>query len=469
MVQKILSNEEGSAAKKFMLSSVFWIVVGMGAGLLAASLFSYPDITKGIEQLTMPRLRTAHLNTVVFGWLSMANVGAALFIIPALCKTKLYSEKLGNFTCYLWNFVVAAGFITLLNGYTEGREWAEYREPLDILVVIMVGLSSYNLFRTVLNRTVKKLYVSVWYIMGAFFWMPLIYIVGNRTFVAMTGLNDGILNWFYAHNVLGMWFTVLGVGISYYMIPKMSGKPIWSHSLSMLGFWTIAFFYAATGTHHLLQAPVPEWLKALAVIFSAALVIPVITVLTNFYMTMKGSWWMMTTNMPLRFSMTGAFWYFITCIQGPFQATRGVNWYIHFTQWVVAHAHVALLGSFTFMVISAIYYGLQRITGKRIYSVRLVKWHYWLLLIGFVIFFVSLTIAGLQQSAGWALGYAVNQWGVMLPPMWFCRAVGGVLMFFSSCLFAYNIYMTVKLDKSISSEKDLDIAVPVEEGRLSNG
>lgn len=99
MVQKILSNEEGSAAKKFMLSSVFWIVVGMGAGLLAASLFSYPDITKGIEQLTMPRLRTAHLNTVVFGWLSMANVGAALFIIPALCKTKLYSEKLGNFTC----------------------------------------------------------------------------------------------------------------------------------------------------------------------------------------------------------------------------------------------------------------------------------------------------------------------------------------------------------------------------------
>ncbi len=461
MVQKILNNEEGSAAKFFMLSSLVWLVLGMGYGLLGAIEFSYPDITKGIPQLSFTHLRPAHVNTVAFGWLSMANIGSALFIIPALCKTKLYSEKLANFVCWVWNLVIGLGGISLLNGYTEGREYAEYREPFDVLVIIGLFLISYNLFRTVLNRTVKKLYVSVWYIMGAFFWMPLIYIVGNRTFVAMDGLNDGILNWFYGHNILGMWFTVLGVGIAYYMLPKMSGKPIWSHSLSMLGFWTIAFFYATTGTHHLLQSPVPEWLKALAVIFSAALVIPVITVLTNFYMTMKGSWWMLTTNMPLRFVMTGAFWYFITCIQGPFQATRGVNWYIHFTQWVVAHAHVALLGTFTFFVSGSLYYGIQRLTGKRIYSVRLVKWHYWLLLVGFVIFFLSLTIAGLQQSAGWALGYSVNQWSVMLPPMWLFRAIGGTLMFFSSCLFAYNIFKTMTA-KTTSSDAELNLAVPVE-------
>ena len=114
-----------------------------------------------------------------------------------------------------------------------------------------------------------------------------------------------------------MWFTTLGVGIAYFMIPKLTGRPLWSHSLSMLGFWTIAFFYAPTGTHHILQSPVPEWLKALAVVFSVALVIPVITVLTNFFMTMKGNWWQLANNLPLRFVLTGAFFYFITCIQGP--------------------------------------------------------------------------------------------------------------------------------------------------------
>lgn len=461
MVSKILSSEEGSAAKFFMFSAIAWIVIGMGLGLLGSLEFSFPDLTKGVAQLAFPRIRPAHVNTVAFGWLSMANIGCALFMIPALCKTKLFSEKLANFSCYLWNFAITAGIFTLVNGYTEGREYAEYREFIDITLVIALGALSYNLFRTVLNRTVKKLYVSVWYIMGAFFWMPWIYIVGNRTFVALEGLNDGILGWFYGHNILGMWFTVLGVGIAYYMLPKMTNKPIWSHSLSMLGFWTIAFFYAPTGTHHLLQSPVPEWLKALAVIFSAALVIPVITVLTNFYMTLKGSWWMVTTNMPLRFVTAGAFWYLVTCIQGPFQATRGVNWYIHFTQWVVGHAHVALLGTFTFFVIGALYYGLQRLTGRKIYSVRLVKWHFWLLLIGFFLFFASLTIGGLQQSVGWALGYPVNQWSLIMPPMWFVRSLGGVMMFLSSCLFAYNVYMTMR-ETTISDDKELGVAVPVE-------
>ncbi len=461
MVSKILSSEEGSSAKFFMFSSIVWIVVGMGLGLLGALEFSFPDLTKGVPQLAFTHVRPAHVNMVAFGWLSMANIGSALYIIPALCKTKLYSEKFANFICYVWNFVIAAGCWSLMNGYTEGREYAELREPFDILVLVGLFALSYNLFRTVLNRNVKKLYVSVWYIMGAFFWMPLVYLVGNRTFVAMDGLNDGILNWFYGHNILGLWFTVLGVGIAYYMLPKMSGKPVWSHSLSMMGFWTIAFFYAPTGTHHLLQSPVPEWLKALAVIFSAALVIPVITVLTNFYMTMKGSWWMLSTNMPLRFVLTGALFYLFTCIQGPFQATRGVNWYIHFTQWVVGHAHAALLGTFTFFVIGSLYYGIQRLTGRRIYSVRLVKWHYWLLFIGFSIFYLTLTIAGLQQSVGWALGYPVAQWSLTLAPMWLCRAIGGVMMFTSSCLFAYNIYMTMHTNPDSSSD-ELDLAVPVE-------
>ncbi len=461
MLQKFFSNEENSSAKFFLFSAVVWLVIGMGLGLLGALEFSAPDLTKGIPQLSFTRIRPAHVNIVAFGWLSMANIGSALYMIPALCKTKLYSEKLANFVCWVWNAVVAFGAISLLNGYTEGREYAELREPFDVLVIVGLILLSYNLFRTVLNRQVKKLYVSVWYIMGAFFWMPFVYMVGNRTFVAMDGLNDGIMNWFYGHNILGMWFTVLGVGIAYYMLPKMSGKPVWSHSLSMLGFWTIAFFYAPTGTHHLLQAPVPEWLKALAVIFSAALVIPVISVLTNFYMTMRGSWWMLSTNMPLRFVMTGALFYLFTCIQGPFQATRGVNWYIHFTQWVVGHAHAALLGTFTFFVIGSVYYAVQRFTGRRIYSVRLVKWHYWLLFIGFSIFYLVLTVAGLQQSAGWALGYPVAQWSLVLAPMWFCRAIGGAMMFLSSCLFAYNIYMTMN-NPSLSDETELQIAVPVE-------
>ena len=367
------SDEENSASKNFIITAVIWLVVGMTLGLTGALEFTAPDMSTGVPQLTFSRIRPAHINTVAFGWLSMANIGIVLYIVPTLTRSKLFSNKLANFVCLLWNLVILCGGLCLVNGYTEGREYAEYPVPVDVVVLIGLLTLSFIIYMTAITRTVKKLYVSLWYILGAFFWMPIVYFIGNRTFVRLDGLNDGIVNWFYGHNILGMWFTTLGVGIAYYMIPKLTGRPLWSHSLSMLGFWTIAFFYAPTGTHHILQSPVPEWLKALAVVFSVALVIPVITVLTNFFMTMKGNWWQLANNLPLRFVLTGAFFYLVTCIQGPFQATRSINWYIHFTQWVPGHAHAVLLGAFSNFDMGAIYFILPRVLNKQFYSVALAK------------------------------------------------------------------------------------------------
>ncbi len=438
------SDEENSASRNFIITAVIWLVVGMTLGLTGALEFTAPDMSTGIAQLTFSRIRPAHVNTVAFGWLSMANIGIVLYIIPTLTRSKLFSNKLANFVCLLWNLAILFGGLCLVNGYTEGREYAEYPVPIDVVVIIGLLTLSFVVYMTAITRTVKKLYVSLWYMLGAFFWMPIVYFIGNRTFIRLDGLNDGIVNWFYGHNILGMWFTTLGVGIAYYMIPKLSGRPLWSHSLSMLGFWTIAFFYAPTGTHHILQSPVPEWLKALAVVFSVALVIPVITVLTNFCMTMKGNWWQLANNLPLRFVLTGAFFYFTTCIQGPFQATRSINWYLHFTQWVVGHAHVALLGTFTFFDFGAIYYILPRILKRQIYSVALARAHYWFTLIGFLIFFAAMTIGGLVQSAGWHLGIPVSQWGLEMPPYWVFRAIGGSLMWFGNILFLINVIQTAR-------------------------
>ena len=438
------SDEENSASRNFIITAVFWLVIGMTLGLTGALEFMAPDMSTGVPQLTFSKIRPAHVNTVAFGWLSMANIGIVLYIVPTLTRSKLFSNRIANFVCLLWNLAILIGGIFLINGYSEGREYAEYPVPIDVVVLIGLITLSFVVYMTAVNRNVKKLYVSLWYILGAFFWMPLVYFIGNRTFVRLDGLNDGIVNWFYGHNILGMWFTTLGVGIAYYMIPKLTGRPLWSHSLSMLGFWTIAFFYAPTGTHHILQSPVPEWLKALAVVFSVALVIPVITVLTNFFMTMKGNWWQLANNLPLRFILTGAFFYLVTCIQGPFQATRSINWYLHFTQWVPGHAHAALLGAFSNFDMGAIYFILPRVLNKQFYSVALAKAHYWFTLIGFSIFYAAFTIAGLVQSAGWHAGAPVGTWSVELQPYWIFRALGGTMMWFGNVLFLFNIIQTIR-------------------------
>ncbi len=449
LVDRLLSDREGSAARNFLISAVFWSVLGMGAGLFASLEFAFPDLVHNVPQFSMPHLRMFHVNAVAIGWLSMGYVGSMFYMVPALTKSKLWSEKLGNFTMWAWNLLMACAFGTLLNGFTEGREYAELGALLDVLVVVALICTALNIYMTMVNRKIKKLYVSLWYFLGALFWFPLVYIIGQRTFVALPGLNDAIIGWFYGHNILGMWFTTVGVGMMYYLLPRITQNPLYSHGLSMLGFWGIALFYAPTGTHHILQSPVPEWLKAIAVISSVFLLVPVMTVLTNFFMTMKGKWQMGVTDLTLRFTMTSCIFYLITCTQGPFQATRWINWYLHFTQWVVGHAHLALLGTFSFILTASVYYGLPRLTGREWASQGLIRAHWWLKTLGFTLMMVSLTTAGLIQSAGWHHGIPIDMWAMELKPYWIIRGISGIMIVLGQVLFAYNIWKTVYTNAGI--------------------
>jgi cbb3-type cytochrome c oxidase subunit I len=440
ITDRILSPVEGSAARNFLISAIFWSVLGMSAGMFAGLEFWQPDLVHNVPQLSMPHLRMFHVNTVAIGWLSMGYVGSIFYMVPSLTKSKLWSERLGNLTMWGWNIFMVGALCTLLNGATEGREYAELCGVLDILAITALTLVALNVYMTVVNRQVKKLYVSLWYFLGALFWFPLVYIIGQRTFVSLPGLNDAVVGWFYGHNILGMWFTTVGVGMMYYLLPRLSQNPLYSHGLSMIGFWGIALFYAPTGTHHILQSPVPEWLKAIAVISSVFLLVPVLTVLVNFFMTMRGKWQLAVTDMPMRFAVTSASFYLLTCMQGPFQATRWINWYLHFSQWVVGHAHLALLGTFSFILTSSIYYGLPRLTGRQWYSQGLIRAHWWLMFLGFMLMLVSLTIAGLVQAAGWSFGIPIDQWSLQIRPYWFFRAISGEMIVLGQLIFAYNVF-----------------------------
>lgn len=440
----VYSDEPFSASRNFLITGIFWLVIGTTVGLIAGALMTWPDLIHGIPQLTFGRLRAVHTNGVLVGWLSMGYVACMFYILPVLSGAKrLWNEKLGNVTMLVWNAIMLFGLWSIANGSTEAREYAELTNVFDYMVLAGLLLTGLNCYMTVLTGKEKKWYVSTWYFLGALFWFPIVYLVGNRTFLQFDGLNDAIAGWFYGHNILGMWFTVGGVGILYYLLPRFTGNPLYSHTLSMIGFWTIGMFYAPTGTHHILQSPVPEWLKAIAVISSVFLLVPVLTVLVNFFMTMKGKWGLAADHVGLRFAIAAGFAYLFTCIQGPFQATRGINWYLHFSNWVVGHAHMALLATFSFIVFGASYYIIPKVTGKKIYSRGLALWHFWLSLVGWIVMMIVLTIAGLIQAAGWHFAIPYDQWVIELKPYMFVRFLSGVMIVAGQVLYMFNIYKTV--------------------------
>jgi cbb3-type cytochrome c oxidase subunit I len=440
-------SKENSASASFLLSAAVWIVLGVVMGLVLALEFVFPDLFAGIPWLVFGRLRQAHTNTVMFAFLSGGMMGLWLYIVPRLTGRRLWSERLGNLCALLWNFALIAGVLGLLNAYTQSREYAEFVWGVDVAVVVVLILNLINLYMTIRHRVEPKMYVSLWYITGSLIWMPILYFIGNVMWNpstgAMTGINDAIFNWFYGHNVLGLWFTTGLLAVTYYIVPRETHTPLYSHFLSLIAFWGITFFYTGVGAHHLLWAPIPDWLKAIAIADSIGMLLPVAAFLMNIYLTMRGNWSRFFSSIPLRFIITGWAAYILASFQGSHQALQDINLLTHFTQYVPGHAHLALLFFSGSTVVGGMYYIIPRIYNSQLYSRNLANIQYSLFFVGFVFFFGGFLLTGAVQGSAW-LDQGLPVWSVLpgLRPYMAMRAAGGAMIVISFIIFTYNIFAT---------------------------
>ncbi len=447
-------SKPNSASTNFMLTAAGWLIVGVFMGLILALEFVFPDLFRGIPWLVFSRLRQAHVNTVLFAWLSGGMIGLWYYIVPQLTARRLWSEGLGNLCMLLWNLSLALGIAGILNTYTQSREYAELIWPIDILVMIVLLLSMFNIYMTIGKRVEPKLYVSLWYISGTVIWFPMLYFIGNVMWNpptgALTGINDTIFNWFYGHNVLGLWFTTGLLPVIYYVVPKETRTPLYSHALSLIAFWGIAFFYTGVGAHHLLWAPIPYWLKTIAVAESIGMILPVVAFMMNIYLTMRGNWNRFFSSIPLRFIITGWAAYILVSYQGSHQALRGINMLTHFTQYVPGHAHLSLMFFAASTIIGGIFFVIPRIFKCEIYSRNMANVQYSLYVIGFTFFFGGFLLTGLVQGTNW-LHQGLPVWSVLpgLVPYMALRAIGGTLLVTSFVLFTYNIFATLILRKPV--------------------
>jgi cbb3-type cytochrome c oxidase subunit I len=439
---------DNSAAMTFLVSAAVWLVIGTIFGLLLTIEFVFPDFAKGIAQVVFPRLRQAHVNTVLFAWLSGAMMGIWLYIVPRLTGRKIYSETLGILSAVAWNVSVAVGIIAIMYGYTQSREYAEMLWGVDVAVMAVLLINEFNILMTIRRRVEPNLYVSLWFIIATVVLFPLVYFIGNVMWQpatgALMGINDATINWFYGHNVLGLWFTTGLLAVIYYIVPKETGTPLYSASLSLIAFWGTLFFYTGVGAHHLLWAPIPPWLKTIAVAESIGMVIPVLATLFNIMLTMRGNWSHTRSSVPLLYVLTGWAAYILVSFQGTNEALRGVNELTHFTQYVPGHAMLGLLFFSASCCIAGAYYVLPRALGCSLYSRRLARAQYALYVIGFAAFFLSFVVNGAIQGVTWVHG-GMPVWTVLpaLRPWGAVRIMGGALVVTSFVMFAYNVIATV--------------------------
>lgn len=420
--------------------AVIWLVLASIAGLISSIKLHSPDWWVQYEWLTFGRIRPIHLNLVGYGWCSLAGIGVAIWLIPRLLKTELVGAKYALIGGGIWSVGVFAGTVAIAMGYSDGMEWLEYPWKIDILLVIGGALVGFPLWLTLMQRKVEHLYVSVWYIAAGLLWFPILFLIANWPGLHF-GVQQATMNWWFGHNVLGLWFTPLGLAASYYFIPKVLGKPIHSYNLSLLGFWSLAFFYSQVGGHHLIGGPVPSWLITISIVQSMMMVIPVFAVAVNQHMTVLGNFRALLYSPTLRFIVLGAMMYTAASVQGSLEALRSVNVVTHFTHYTVAHAHLGLYGFFTMVMFGSIYFIMPRVMNWEWPFPKLISLHFWLVLIGFAIYFIWLSIGGWLQGIAMLDGTKPFMDSVKLTlPYLEARSIGGGLMTLGHLVFAFHFF-----------------------------
>jgi cytochrome c oxidase cbb3-type subunit 1 len=421
----------------FLLSSVAWLVLGSLLGLLASLKLHHPDLLGQHDFLTFGKVRTLHLNIIAYGWLSFAGLGLALWMVPRMTRVKLGGGRLVAGS--LWNLGVSLGCAGILYGYSDGLEWLEFWWPIDTLLAVAGAMVAVPLFGAVLRSREKHLYVSMWYTVCAFIWFPVLFVIANSHFLH-SGVQQGIVNWWFAHNVLGLWVTPLGLGIIYYLLPKITGHPIASYQLSLFGFWGLALFYSQVGAHHLIGSAIPTWVANLSIVMSVGMAIPVITVAINHHVSAFRHLHVLRKSVVLRFIVFGAVMYTISSLQGALHSLRTFNYVSHFTHWTVSHAHLGLYGFTSMVFFGGIYFALPRLLGRDWRRPNLINLHFWLAAVGVLIYAVALGIGGILQ--GLELRDPSSSFEASLRvtlPYLMTRSLGGTLMLASHLLLAYNI------------------------------
>lgn len=420
--------------------SVIWLLVASVAGLIASIKLHSPDWLAQYGWITFGRIRPIHLNLVAYGWCSLAGIGVSLWLIPRLLKTQLVGAKYAITGGALWTIGVFLGAVSIALGYSDGLEWLEFPWQIDVLLVFGGGLVGLPVLMTLLNRKVDHLYVSVWYIAAGLLWFPVLFLIANIPYLHF-GVQQATMNWWFGHNVLGLWFTPIGLASAYYLIPKILGKPIYSYNLSLLGFWSLAFFYSQVGGHHLIGGPVPTWLITMSIVQSMMMIIPVFAVTVNLHMTVLGNFKALVYSPTLRFIVLGTMLYTAASVQGSLEALRSVNTVTHFTHFTVAHAHLGLYGFFSMVMFGAIYFIMPRVMNWEWPYPKLISLHFWLVFIGFLIYFVWLSIGGwLQGLAMLDPNQPFMQSVAITLPYLQARSIGGALMTLGHFVFAFHFF-----------------------------
>jgi cytochrome c oxidase cbb3-type subunit I len=429
--------------RKWLACGLGWLLLFPTIGAFISTKFNYPGFLGDTSWLTFGRLRPMHVNGVIWGAFSTLFIGLCYYIVPRLTGVRVWGERWSHGLLWIWNLNLAAAVVLLALGWNRGWEAGEFPLVNVVVTFLAIVLLTVQFLMTIKRRRERPLYVSLWYLIAAFIWTDVNLVLLMLGPYHIPGINNAAWHGLFIHYVVGLWITPAGYVLIYYFLPASVKNPIYSHRLSLIGFWSLAFFYPFVGIHHYLYSPIADWAETIAIISSMMLIIPVWTVLQNFFGTMIGRWPEFSRNLPAKFLIVGSLMYLVGCFQGSLEALRSLQQPTHFTDFVISHSHLTVFGTFVVWAIAGTMYVWPRLAHDApLWSFRVGNWGFWLVTLGISAMGLVLTAQGLQQGfmlmAGTEWVHSVNA----IRPYWWVRTLTGISMDLGMSLLVYTLMKT---------------------------
>lgn len=460
---------DNKIVKAFIIASVVFGLVGMLVGLTAALQLVWPVFNFEFQYTTFGRIRPLHTNAVIFAFVGNAMFAGVYYSMQRLLKTRMYSDTLSWIHFWGWQLIILAAAITLPLGLTSGKEYAELEWPIDIAITLVWVVFGWNMVGTMIIRREKHMYVAIWFYIATFVTVAVLHIVNSfeipvglfKSYSWYAGVQDALVQWWYGHNAVAFFLTTPYLGMMYYFLPKAANRPVYSYRLSIIHFWTLIFIYIWAGPHHLLYSTLPDWAQSLGVVFSVMLIAPSWGGMLNGLMTLRGAWDRVREDVVLKFMVVAVTAYGMATLEGPLLSLKNVNAIAHFTDWIVAHAHVGGLGWNGFLIFGMLYWLVPRMWNTKIWSMKLANFHFWIGTLGIIFYALPMYVSGVTQSLMWKEfnpeGFLVYknflETTVQILPMHMLRAFGGLLYLTGAIVMTYNLIKTAYAGSFIANEQ----------------
>lgn len=460
---------DNKIVKMFAYATGLWGIVGMLVGLLVAFQIYIPWMNFDLEFTTFGRTRPLHTNAVIFAFVGNGIFTGVYYSLQRLLKARMWSDKLSLINFWGWQLIIVAAAVTLLAGFTTGKEYAELEWPIDIAIAGIWVVFGWNMFATILTRRERHLYVAIWFYIATFVTVAVLHIVNSfeypvsfmKSYSWYAGVQDALVQWWYGHNAVAFFLTTPYLGLMYYFVPKAIKRPVYSYKLSIIHFWALIFLYIWAGPHHLLYTSLPEWAQTLGVVFSVMLIAPSWGGMINGLLTMRGAWDKVRDSAVLKFFVVAITAYGMSTFEGPMLSLKSVNAISHYTDWTIAHVHIGALGWNGFLTFGMLYWLIPRMFNTKLYSEKLANAHFWIGTIGILFYAIPMYWAGFTQYLMWQeftpdgfLAYPnFLETVTQIIPMYAMRSIGGTLYFVGSLMLAYNLIKTVKAGNFVANEE----------------